>query len=186
MKETGAEIEEVIMQALSHETRRTVLKMIDSNEEGTSYTELMLGLGLSTGKLNYHLGKLEGLVEKNSERRYVLTPLGRRAVSFLSSIARNIGPDEVNCIKTAQLAQRSNLHPLVRSSIYIGMAWISVILIVWGFLAYTVVTEGAPLIVYVLLPVLISLGFAGLGWLIYALKSAPEILKWFEKRLFRL
>lgn len=186
MKEFGAEIEEIIIQALGHEARRTMLKIINSSEKDASYTELMIELGLSTGKLNYHLRQLEGLVEKNNERRYVLTPLGRKATSLLSSITRNISSDEEKYLKAAQLAQKSILHPLVISPIYIGIAMVSVILGVWGYLTYIVVTEGGPPIVYILLPILLAIGFALLGWLIYALKRAPEHLKRFEKRLFRL
>ena len=186
VKEFGAEIEEIIIQALGHEARRTMLKIINSSEKGASYTELMIELGLSTGKLNYHLRQLEGLVEKNKERRYLLTPLGRKATTLLSSITRNISSDEEKYLEAAQLAQKSILHPLVISPIYIGIAMVSVILGVWGYLTYIVVTERGPPIVYILLPILLAIGFALLGWLIYALKRAPEHLKRFEKRLFRL
>ncbi len=184
MKEISEEIEEIIIQALGHEARRTILKIISSSEKGALYTDLMIELGLSTGKLNYHLRKLEGLVEKNKERRYVLTPLGRQTMSILNSITQTISSDYENYVKTAQRAQRSTLHPIVKSFIYISMAFISVILFVWGFLTYIVVTEGGPFIVYVLLPILLSIGFAVLGWLVYALKKAPKCLKRFEKRWF--
>lgn len=180
---SAEEIEATIVQALCHEARREALKIINSNEKGASYTELMAELGLPTGKLNYHLRQLEGFVEKNSERRYVLTPLGRKATGLLASITQDVNSDLKRYMKTAQLAQRSSLHPLVKSSIYIAMAMISVILVVWGYLLYVFATEGAPVVVYALLPVLISIGFAILGWLIYALKSAPEYLKRFERRL---
>ena len=60
---------------------------------------------------------------------------------------------------------------------------ISVILLIWGFLTYVVLTEGGPSFVYVLLPVLLMIGFIMLGWLIYALKTAPEFLRRLEKRL---
>ena len=186
MKEIGAEIEGIIIQALGHEVRRTVLKIINSSEKGASYTELMMELGLSTGKLNYHLRQLEGLVEKNEERKYVLTPLGRKAISLLSSITRNISSDDKKYLKAVQLAQKSTLHPIVKSFIYIGIAFVSVILVVWGYMTYMVITEGGPFIIYVLLPILLTIGFALLGWLIYTLKKAPEYLKRLEKKLFWL
>lgn len=186
MKDVDAELEEIIIQALGHEARRTMLKIINSSEKGASYTDLMIELGLSTGKLNYHLGQLEGLVEKNEERKYVLTFLGRKAMSLLSSITRNISPDEEKYLKAAQLAQKSVLHPLVKSFVYIGIAMVSVILFIWGHLTYIVLAEGGPPIVYILLPVLLAIGFGILGSLISALKRAPAYLKWLEKRLFRL
>lgn len=182
MRAFNEELEEIIIQAIGHEVRRTILKIIASSETGALYTDLMTELGLPTGKLNYHLGKLEGLVEKNKERRYVLTPLGKQTMSVLNSITQNISSDYEKYVKTAQFAQKNTLHPILKSLIYIGIACISLVLFVWSFITYIVVTEGAPFIVYILLPILISLGIVVLGWLIYALKKTPQFLKRFEKR----
>jgi hypothetical protein len=46
-----------------------------------------------------------------------------------------------------------------------------------------VLTEGGPSFVFLLLPALLAIGFVILGWLIYALKTAPEFLRRLEKRL---
>ena len=74
MAETALEVGDMIIQALSHKERRELLKIISLSTTGSSYSELMGELGLPTGKLNYQLKQLEGLIEKNEERRYVLTP----------------------------------------------------------------------------------------------------------------
>jgi len=182
MRAFNEELEEIIIQALGHEVRRTILKIIASSESGALYTDLMTELGLPTGKLNYHLGKLEGIVEKNKERRYILTPLGKQAMNILNSISQNIRSDYEKYVKTAQFAQKNTLHPILKSLIYIGIAFMSLILFVWSFITYIVVTEGAPFIVYILLPILIALGIGVLGWLVYALKKTPQFLKRFEKR----
>jgi predicted transcriptional regulator len=183
LEDIEQEIEDIIIQGLGHSARRTVLKIVGSTPNGASYTELLSELRLSTGKLNYHLAQLQGLIEKNKERRYVLTPLGEKAISLLNSITRDMGPEYESYIKTAQRARASALNPLVKSLIYIGMTVISVILIVWGYLAYVALTEGGPSFVLLLLPVLLTIGFVLLGWLIYALKTAPEFLRRLEKRL---
>ncbi|MEM2088476.1 MAG: helix-turn-helix domain-containing protein [Thermoproteota archaeon] len=86
MEEVNSKIEEAIIQALAHKARRNVLKIVRSSEGGVSYTELLNELGLPTGKLNYHLRQLEGLVEKTNEKKYVLTPFGEKAMSLLDSI----------------------------------------------------------------------------------------------------
>lgn len=78
MKNTQAvneEIENVIFQALAHPMRRNVLKIVSSSQNAITYTELITELGLSIGKLNYHLEQLKGLIEKKDEHRYMLTPL---------------------------------------------------------------------------------------------------------------
>jgi len=67
----SSEVENIIFQALSNQMRRTILEIIDSNQQ-VSYSYLILELQLPTGKLNYHLERLEGLIEKNAEHHYVL------------------------------------------------------------------------------------------------------------------
>lgn len=68
MFEFKDQIENIVFQALSHPIRRTILKIIASRPNGVPYTELIMELGLSTGKLNYHLEQLGGLIGKNDER----------------------------------------------------------------------------------------------------------------------
>jgi predicted transcriptional regulator len=183
LEDIQQEVEDIIIQGLDHPARRTVLKIIHSAPNSAQYTQLLGELRLSTGKLNYHLRQLEGLIEKNPERRYILTPLGEKAISLLDSITRDIGSGYEKYVKTAQHAQTSNLTPLGKSLIYIGIAVITFILVVWGFLTYAVLTEGGPSFVYFVMPALFAIGFAILGWLVYALKTAPEFLRRLEKRL---
>ena len=70
------EVEDVIIQALGHRERRNILKIIHSAENGASYSEILGELSLNTGRMNYHLRQLEGLIERDDQRRYRLTPLG--------------------------------------------------------------------------------------------------------------
>lgn len=183
MNSVDSQVEEIIIQALSHQARRDAIRIIASAEDGSTYSELMVELGLSTGKLNYHLGQLEGLIEKNEKRKYMLTSLGNKSLILLNSISKEIGPNEKNNLKNAQISQGVTLHPLVKSFIYISMAMISVILFIWTFLTYIVIIEGAPLIVYIVLPALLAIGIAILVWLLYALRVSPEILKRLERRI---
>ena len=109
------QIENIIFQALAHQMRRAILKIIDSGAKSVSYTELLMELGLSTGKLNYHLEQLEGLIEKNEERRYVLTPFGRKALNQLNLVKQEISSDDEKYVRTAELAQKTSLQPDIRS-----------------------------------------------------------------------
>ena len=115
MTEITLEIEDIIIQALSHKERRELLKIISLNATGSSYSELMGELGLPTGKLNYQLKQLEGLIEKNEERRYILTPLGRKAIELLAVIKRDINIEYEKYIKAAHMAQKSTLKRLSKS-----------------------------------------------------------------------
>lgn len=81
MFEPDEQIENIVFQALAHPVRHTVLKIIASKPEGVTYSELIMELSLSTGKLNYHLEQLGGLTGKNDEHRCNLTPLGKRRLT---------------------------------------------------------------------------------------------------------
>jgi predicted transcriptional regulator len=72
------EVEEVVLQALGHEERRNILKIIGASTDGVTYSSILGETGLDTGHLNYHLRGLEGLIEKDDDKIYKLTPLGVR------------------------------------------------------------------------------------------------------------
>ena len=84
------DVEELIIQGLGHRERRNILKIISLAPQGAAYSEILGELGLNTGSMNYHLRQLDGLVERNGERRYHLTPLGKRALAVLGSMTEEL------------------------------------------------------------------------------------------------
>jgi hypothetical protein len=84
------DVEELIIQGLGHRERRNILKIISLAPKGAIYSDILGELGLNTGRMNYHLRQLEGLVERNGDRRYHLTPLGKRALTVLGSMTENL------------------------------------------------------------------------------------------------
>ncbi len=184
VSETGSQIENVVFQALANPVRRTILRIIASKAQGASYTELITELSLSTGKMNYHLEQLGGLVEKNGERRYVLTPLGIKALNQLSLMKEEITSDDAKYVRIAESAQKSSLQPTLKSFLLVGIAFASLFVAWWGYMAYIALTEGAPLVVYAVLPVLIIIGIALLGSLVVAFRKSPDWIKRFERRFF--
>ena len=178
------QIENVTFQALAHQTRRTIIRIVQSRSQGTSYTELITELGMSPGKLNYHLEQLKGLIEKNSNQRYVLTPFGKKAVEHLDLVEQKISSEDEKYVKIAALSQKTSLQPIVKAFLTISIVLSAVLVTVWGYLAYIFIIEGAPLIVYLLMPVLIAVWFGLLGSLLYALVRAPMWIKRFEQRVF--
>jgi hypothetical protein len=91
MQNRREDIEELIIQGLGHRERRNILKIISLAPKGAVYSDILGELGLNTGRMNYHLRQLEGLVERNGDRRYHLTPLGRRALAVLGSMTDDLG-----------------------------------------------------------------------------------------------
>ena len=177
------QIENILYQALSHPMRRTILKILGSRPEGVSYSELINELGLSTGKMNYHLEQLGGFAAKNEERRYILTPFGRKAASQLSLMRKEISAEDEKYVRIAEASQKSSLQPALRGFLLVGIAVSSMLILVWFYIAYIAFTEGAPIIVYVLLPILITIGFGLLGSLILALRKTPDWVRRLERRI---
>ncbi len=182
MLNENEQIEDVTFQALAHQTRRTIIRIIQSRNQGVSYTELITELGLSTGKLNYHLDQLKGLIEKNSSHNYVLTPFGEKAVEHLNLIEQKITPEDEKYVKIAALSQKTSIQPIVKAFLIIGIVMSAVFISIWGTILYITAKEGAPIIVYILLPVLIVIGFSVLGSLVYALNKTPLWIKRFEQK----
>jgi predicted transcriptional regulator len=113
-KPLKTEVEEVVLQALGHEERRNILKIIGASSEGVTYSSILGETGLDTGHLNYHMRGLEGLIEKDDDRIYQLTPLGLKALRLLKGIDDDVNGDVSKYIKSAKSSQRSLLHPLVK------------------------------------------------------------------------
>ncbi len=79
---------------LKDETRQRVLLLLD--ERGSvSYTDLMTAVGIgSTGKLNYHLKILNGLIAKNEDGLYSLTEKGKLALRLMEEFCERKSQSE--------------------------------------------------------------------------------------------
>jgi predicted transcriptional regulator len=118
---SAEDVEGIIIQALNHVERRNILKIINVQETGATYSEILGELGIPTGTLNYHLKQLEGLIERDKERRYRLTPLGERSLSVLFSMTEGIGKDYESYLQAARVSQSGGIHPMVVGIISIGI-----------------------------------------------------------------
>jgi predicted transcriptional regulator len=113
------QIEEVIIQGLSHQERRSILKIISLAEDGASYSAILGELGLNTGRMNYHLRQLGGLVVRNGERRYHLTPLGKKALSVLHSMTEDLENGYEEYLNSARTARSSGVATWVNRWFYL-------------------------------------------------------------------
>jgi predicted transcriptional regulator len=183
MAKANSEIETVVFQALSHPMRRTIIQVLEANPNGASYTELLNELGIPTGKINYHIEQLEGLIEKNQDHRYVLTSLGKKALRQLKQLKVDVTDEDIRYLKIAEKSQKASLEPTIKSFIIIGIAASLVGMAILGMLTYTAVTEeGTPLLIYALLPILMAIDVAVVATLIRALKKVPNWLREIERR----
>ncbi|UCD44828.1 MAG: helix-turn-helix transcriptional regulator [Candidatus Bathyarchaeota archaeon] len=88
-------VEDAVLQALGHRERRNILEVVASSGDGVLYSDILHELGMNTGKLNYHLKLLEGVIEKDDSRRYRLTDLGSRAVRLLRGLTEDLDEESV-------------------------------------------------------------------------------------------
>jgi DNA-binding transcriptional ArsR family regulator len=76
-----------LFEALGHPIRMKILQYLGETE--LSFSELKRKVGIeSGGHLNFHLGKLDGLVRTTAEGYYVLTDDGREALMLQEIMGR--------------------------------------------------------------------------------------------------
>ena len=130
---------EWILKAISHDLRQKIIRLIQVNEFQT-YTELLQKLSLSTGKLNFHLKQLIGLIEKQDDGSYLLTNIGKEAIEILDKI-QSIGEDKEKIKYFRNLALAKSLKefqpaPETKRKWYI---WISIIYILMIWMPLTII-----------------------------------------------
>ena len=172
--------EEILLNALNHKVRREILRLVKTKGCAT-YTQILDRTELPTGKLNYHLKQLTGLLEKTASDEYQLTPLGEKAVVILNTIQLN-GLDEY--FKRVKEVQTKSISPLMKGLLRGGIVVTVLILGFWSYMGYLVYTEGAPIPVKIILVILYGLGVALLIFLVNAYRTAPEYIERLERRIF--
>ena len=75
-------IEKEFYEALNHEIRRKILRLIDAHGSST-FTEFKQVLDIGTGTLYHHLKMLSSLVYQKEDKHYYLTKLGNLTVRFI-------------------------------------------------------------------------------------------------------
>jgi len=181
MKTPRDELEEALFQALGAAERREILR-VAARDQGATYTQILGELNMTTGNLNYHLKQLEGLLERDEERRYRSTPLGAAAVNVLRSA--NEAPSGVNgYVAAARTSQAGSVHPTVTRLLGLAIAFNILFLAIWGYIAYIAVTDGGPAFVLAILAFLLVAGTLTLTWLVRGLGTAPAYVRRLEKKL---
>ena len=175
------EIEGIIFEVLAHDARRDILRIVAFGENGASYTEVLSELGLSTGRLNYHLKQLEGFIEKNEQLRYKLTPLGERAFDLM----RTLNKESIDDLgKYAKVRKPESLMPALKAMAYITMVTVLIpIVFIVNFL-YDEIVSGGDLVLILFLCVTLCIAVAIFLWLTYMVRHAPGFLKILERRFY--
>ena len=142
MNNRREQVEEVIIQGLGHQERRNILKIISLAENGVSYSAILGELGLNTGRMNYHLRQLEGLVVRNGERRYRLTPLGKKALSVLHSITQNLENGYEEYLNSARTTSSSGVATWISRWFYLTLFFTITAMLGLATFVHSSVTSG--------------------------------------------
>ncbi|NHJ05553.1 MAG: winged helix-turn-helix transcriptional regulator [Candidatus Heimdallarchaeota archaeon] len=119
-----------VLKAIAHELRQKILRLI-ANNTYQSYTDLMQKLSLSTGKLNFHLKQLTGLIEKREDGSYILSTVGKNAFDILEQI-NSIGEDKKKMEYLKKIALTRSLRQ-IEPAPEIKKKWFIWIFIIYGF-----------------------------------------------------
>ncbi len=85
--------EDSFYEAINNKIRRDIIKLLYERLD-LSYTEILEYLKVSRGLLNFHLKKLDGLVEKTDRGTYKLTEAGRAAYRILQAVEKELNIKE--------------------------------------------------------------------------------------------
>ena len=185
MKNKENELDDIIIKAIGHPERKNILRIVESYPEGVNYTGILGESGLSTGRLNYHLGELEGFLDRDEDRLYRLSEIGKKAVATLNFINKDIDLNLLESVNT----KRSKRLKKIRKRLDIGFYVVTALFVgVTGLMAYfSYVESDSILSAFTLVFALFSIG------IIYmtdrSRKNDPErilwLFEWLEWLLFR-
>ena len=177
------EAEEVILQALAHSERRGIIRIIGANPDGVTYSSILGETELNTGHLNYHLRNLDGLIEKQDDRLYRLTPLGYKALELVNNLSNEIDGDVIRYVEVAKGVSDGSIHPFVKGLLYIGIAGVGIVFLSSFALLVMTLTRSGPSITEMLIS-LGMMGFTGviLWVLVNALRTVPEFVRRLERK----
>ena len=185
MENDGRDVEDLVVKAIGHPERKNILRIVGSYPEGVNYSGILGESGLSTGRLNYHLGELAGFLERDEDRKYRLSELGRKAVATLEFIKKDLDMSVLEGLNDKRAQRLKRIRRNQDVGFYVGALIMASLPVLLGYYAW--VGADQVLVIFALL----SVGFAvGLIYLMNrARRRNPERILWFiewlEWRLFR-
>jgi len=188
MNNKREEVEEIIIQGLGHQERRNILKIISLAEGGSSYSAILGELGLNTGRMNYHLRQLEGLVVRNGDRKYHLTPLGKKALSVLHSMTEDLENGYEDYLNSARTTRSSGIATWVSRWFYLTLFFtISAMLFLANFVHTAVISGLLPYASYYYLAGFAMLVVVSVVWLRrWTEREAERAQDWWNSIMDRL
>lgn len=178
------EVENIILQAIGHNERRVIIRIIGANPEGVTYSSILGETELNTGHLNYHLRNLDGLIEKWDDKMYRLTPIGYKALELMNNLSNEIDSETIRYVEQVKGINDGSIHPFVKGLLYISIAGVGIVFLAGLGLLVMSLMRGS----IAFAEIFISLGMMGftgviLWVLVSALRTVPEFVRRLERKL---
>jgi DNA-binding transcriptional ArsR family regulator len=143
-KKPENELDDIIIKALGHPERKNILKIVAGYPEGVTYTGILGETGLSTGRLNYHLGELENFLDRGEDRLYRLSQVGEKAVATIEFINKDV---DVKLLESVN-SKRAQRMKAIRRRLNIGFYTVTAVMVgVTGMMGYFAYTESDKILV---------------------------------------
>jgi hypothetical protein len=156
VKNKENELDDLIIKAIGHHERKNILRIVGSYPEGVKYTGILGESGLSTGRLNYHMGELEGFLERDENRLYSLSEIGKKAVATLEFINKDIDLSLLKSVNTKRATRLKRIRRDLDIGFYVFTALMIGVSGVGVYLAY--VESDAVLTAFVGLLTIFAIG----------------------------
>lgn len=177
-------VDDLVIKVLGHKERKRILNIVGSYPDGINYTGVLGETGLSTGKLNYHLGELEGFLDRGEDRLYTLSTLGEKAVATLIFIKQDIDIAILESVNQKRATRLKEIRNRLTTGVYIASSVFLAIFCLMGYFAWT--ESDTVLSVFTGIWGLFSIG------MIYMMNRSREkdperilwLIEWLEWKLF--
>ena len=182
------DVEEIIVQALGNRERRNIIEILGTSVDGVTYSEILGEIGLNTGKMNYHLKLLEGIIERDKNRRYTLTPIGRKAFVILNSMTENLENGYEEYLGKAKTSQGTGILKIANIWFMVfALLSISAVAGVWFFIKFEAGPGGLPSSYLIYFSGLVVLTLLGLYFIReWSHKQAESVQELFNRIIGKL
>ena len=174
MKKTENELDDIIIKALGHPERKRILRIVGGYPEGVTYTGILGESGLSTGRLNYHLGELEGFLDRGEDRLYRLSEVGKKAVATVDFINKDVDISLLQSVNT----KRADRLKAIRRRLDIGFYVVSFIMLGIDVLMFYFAYTSGEAVLWAITPIWVLFSAMIIYLTDRSRKNDPERILW--------
>ena len=129
---------------------------------------------MSTGRLNYHLGELEGFLDRGEDRLYRLSEVGKKAVATVDFINKDVDISLLQSVNT----KRANRLKAIRRRLDIGFYVVSFIMLGIDVLMFYFAYTSGEAVLWAMTPIWVLFSAMIIYLTDRSRKNDPERILW--------